>query len=200
MQLFLLVTIIWICFWQNLRCGTTGVVTFLRGQTLHVAWLGDSQVILVRRGQVVELMKPHKPDREVIVCTCSFSVRVKSTQFIKMKAKVESESQAMTMYVRNVRNINPLLISNQLSRFYSLKVEVQHFRIIIIYLFSFCPKSQMKGLIPLSSCVIWSHSQQPFGYSTGNQGKQLVWHEVCICINPLIWLCRHARVQVAFFL
>lgn len=50
---------------QNLRCGTTGVVTFLRGRTLHVAWLGDSQVILVRRGEVVELMKPHKPDREV---------------------------------------------------------------------------------------------------------------------------------------
>ncbi|XP_070839948.1 protein phosphatase 1E [Chaetodon trifascialis] len=49
---------------EHLRCGTTGVVTFLRGQTLYVAWLGDSQVILVRRGQVVELMKPHKPDRE----------------------------------------------------------------------------------------------------------------------------------------
>ncbi|XP_008284143.1 protein phosphatase 1E [Stegastes partitus] len=49
---------------ETLRCGTTGVVTFLRGRTLHVAWLGDSQVILVRRGQVVELMKPHKPDRE----------------------------------------------------------------------------------------------------------------------------------------
>ncbi|XP_061905059.1 protein phosphatase 1E [Entelurus aequoreus] len=49
---------------ENLRCGTTGVVTFLRGRTLHVAWLGDSQVILVRRGEVVELMKAHKPDRE----------------------------------------------------------------------------------------------------------------------------------------
>ncbi|CAN9501171.1 unnamed protein product [Ophioblennius macclurei] len=49
---------------ENLRCGTTGVVCFLRGRTLHVAWLGDSQVILVRKGQVVELMKPHKPDRE----------------------------------------------------------------------------------------------------------------------------------------
>uniref|UniRef100_A0A3Q3XA17 Protein phosphatase 1E n=1 Tax=Mola mola TaxID=94237 RepID=A0A3Q3XA17_MOLML len=49
---------------EHLRCGTTGVVTFLRGGTLYVAWLGDSQVILVRRGQVVELMKPHKPDRE----------------------------------------------------------------------------------------------------------------------------------------
>ncbi|XP_030648523.1 protein phosphatase 1E [Chanos chanos] len=49
---------------ENLRCGTTGVVTFLRGRTLHVAWLGDSQVMLVKRGQPVELMKPHKPDRE----------------------------------------------------------------------------------------------------------------------------------------
>ncbi|XP_045896967.1 protein phosphatase 1E isoform X2 [Micropterus dolomieu] len=49
---------------EHLRCGTTGVVTFLRGRMLYVAWLGDSQVILVRKGQVVELMKPHKPDRE----------------------------------------------------------------------------------------------------------------------------------------
>ncbi|KAM3868966.1 protein phosphatase 1E [Diretmus argenteus] len=49
---------------EHLRCGTTGVVTFLRGKTLYVAWLGDSQVMLVRKGQAVELMKPHKPDRE----------------------------------------------------------------------------------------------------------------------------------------
>ncbi|XP_028838328.1 protein phosphatase 1E [Denticeps clupeoides] len=49
---------------EHLRCGTTGVVTFLRGKTLYVVWLGDSQAMLVRRGQSVELMKPHKPDRE----------------------------------------------------------------------------------------------------------------------------------------
>uniref|UniRef100_A0A8C2ZR84 Protein phosphatase 1E n=2 Tax=Cyclopterus lumpus TaxID=8103 RepID=A0A8C2ZR84_CYCLU len=49
---------------EHMRCGTTGVVTFLRGRTLYVAWLGDSQVLLVRKGQAVELMKPHKPDRE----------------------------------------------------------------------------------------------------------------------------------------
>ncbi|XP_005298815.2 protein phosphatase 1E isoform X2 [Chrysemys picta bellii] len=49
---------------ESLRCGTTGVVTFIRGNMLHVAWLGDSQVMLVRQGQAVELMKPHKPDRE----------------------------------------------------------------------------------------------------------------------------------------
>lgn len=62
-----------VCVPQHLRCGTTGVVTFLRGRTLYVAWLGDSQVILVRRGQVVELMKPHKPDREVTPSElCSF--------------------------------------------------------------------------------------------------------------------------------
>ncbi|CAB1352442.1 unnamed protein product [Coregonus sp. 'balchen'] len=51
---------------ENLRCGTTGVVTFLRGRTLYVAWLGDSQVMLVKKGQAVELMKPHKPDREAL--------------------------------------------------------------------------------------------------------------------------------------
>ncbi|XP_064425039.1 protein phosphatase 1E [Latimeria chalumnae] len=49
---------------ESLRCGTTGVVTLIRGDRLHVAWLGDSQVMLVRRGAAVELMKPHKPDRE----------------------------------------------------------------------------------------------------------------------------------------
>uniref|UniRef100_A0A4X2L4H3 Protein phosphatase 1E n=2 Tax=Vombatus ursinus TaxID=29139 RepID=A0A4X2L4H3_VOMUR len=49
---------------ESLRCGTTGVVTFIRGNMLHIAWLGDSQVMLVRKGQAVELMKPHKPDRE----------------------------------------------------------------------------------------------------------------------------------------
>lgn len=57
-------------YFQSLRCGTTGVVTFIRGNMLHVAWVGDSQVMLVRKGQAVELMKPHKPDREVcIVCS-----------------------------------------------------------------------------------------------------------------------------------
>ncbi|XP_026542283.1 protein phosphatase 1E [Notechis scutatus] len=49
---------------ESLRCGTTGVVTFIRRNMLYVAWLGDSQVMLVKRGQAVELMKPHKPDRE----------------------------------------------------------------------------------------------------------------------------------------
>lgn len=37
----------------------------IQGQELTVSWLGDSQAILVRRGQAVTLMDPHKPDREV---------------------------------------------------------------------------------------------------------------------------------------
>lgn len=39
----------------------------IHGQQLTVAWLGDSQAMLVRKGQVVTLMEPHKPEREVHV-------------------------------------------------------------------------------------------------------------------------------------
>ncbi|CAK6984097.1 protein phosphatase 1F [Scomber scombrus] len=49
---------------ERLRSGTTGVAVLIQGQELTVAWLGDSQVILVREGQAVTLMDPHKPDRE----------------------------------------------------------------------------------------------------------------------------------------
>lgn len=65
---------------QSLRCGTTGVVTFIRGNMLHVAWLGDSQVMLVRRGQAVELMKPHKPDREVRMACFKYTRVVFTTE------------------------------------------------------------------------------------------------------------------------
>ncbi|XP_047448518.1 protein phosphatase 1F [Mugil cephalus] len=49
---------------ERLRSGSTGVVVLIQGQELAVAWLGDSQAILVRKGQVVTLMDPHKPERE----------------------------------------------------------------------------------------------------------------------------------------
>ncbi|XP_052316903.1 protein phosphatase 1F isoform X1 [Oncorhynchus keta] len=49
---------------ERLRSGTTGVAVLLQGEWLHVAWLGDSQSMLVRRGQDITLMDPHKPDRE----------------------------------------------------------------------------------------------------------------------------------------
>ncbi|CAF91952.1 unnamed protein product, partial [Tetraodon nigroviridis] len=49
---------------ERLRSGTTGVAVLIHGQELTVAWLGDSQAVLVRKGQVVTLMDPHKPDRQ----------------------------------------------------------------------------------------------------------------------------------------
>lgn len=49
---------------ERLQSGTTGVCALVTGAALHVAWLGDSQVILVQQGQVVTLMEPHKPERQ----------------------------------------------------------------------------------------------------------------------------------------
>lgn len=50
---------------QGLRSGSTGVAVFISGESLYVAWLGDSQVVLCKGGQAAQLMTPHKPDREV---------------------------------------------------------------------------------------------------------------------------------------
>ena len=36
---------------------------------LHVAWLGDSQALIVRDGKPVKLVTPHKPEDEVCQCT-----------------------------------------------------------------------------------------------------------------------------------
>ncbi|XP_011354258.1 protein phosphatase 1F [Pteropus medius] len=49
---------------ERLQSGSTGVCALIAGKTLHIAWLGDSQVILVQQGQVVKLMEPHKPERQ----------------------------------------------------------------------------------------------------------------------------------------
>ncbi|XP_007906924.2 protein phosphatase 1F [Callorhinchus milii] len=49
---------------ERLRSGTTGVSALVVGDSLHVAWLGDSQVMMVRKGEVMTLMDPHKPERE----------------------------------------------------------------------------------------------------------------------------------------
>ncbi|KAJ8286201.1 hypothetical protein GJAV_G00035720 [Gymnothorax javanicus] len=49
---------------ERLRSGSTGVAVMLAGDWLHVAWLGDSQALLVRQGEPVTLMDPHKPERE----------------------------------------------------------------------------------------------------------------------------------------
>ncbi|KAI4569052.1 hypothetical protein MJG53_014670 [Ovis ammon polii x Ovis aries] len=49
---------------ERLQSGTTGVCALIAGNTLHVAWLGDSQVLLVQQGQAVKLMEPHRPERQ----------------------------------------------------------------------------------------------------------------------------------------
>ncbi|NXW06044.1 PPM1F phosphatase, partial [Fregetta grallaria] len=49
---------------ENLRSGTTGVSALIVGNKLHIAWLGDSQVMLVQQAKAVTLMEPHKPERE----------------------------------------------------------------------------------------------------------------------------------------
>ncbi|KAM6954494.1 protein phosphatase 1F [Aplochiton taeniatus] len=49
---------------ERLRSGSTGVAVLQEAERLTVAWLGDSQALLVRQGHTVTLMEPHKPDRE----------------------------------------------------------------------------------------------------------------------------------------
>jgi len=51
---------------ENLKSGTTAVCALLRPteQKLYVAWLGDSQALLVRNGRAVHVVNPHKPDRQ----------------------------------------------------------------------------------------------------------------------------------------
>ncbi|XP_072520776.1 protein phosphatase 1F [Salminus brasiliensis] len=49
---------------ERMRSGSTGVAVLLASDRLTVAWLGDSQVMLVRQGEPVILMDPHKPERE----------------------------------------------------------------------------------------------------------------------------------------
>lgn len=49
---------------EKLRSGSTGVSALIVGNKLHIAWLGDSQVMLVQQGKAITLMEPHKPERE----------------------------------------------------------------------------------------------------------------------------------------
>uniref|UniRef100_A0A671RCS2 Protein phosphatase, Mg2+/Mn2+ dependent, 1F n=1 Tax=Sinocyclocheilus anshuiensis TaxID=1608454 RepID=A0A671RCS2_9TELE len=49
---------------ERLRSGSTGVAALLTSDCLTVSWLGDSQAVLVRQGEPVTLMDPHKPERE----------------------------------------------------------------------------------------------------------------------------------------
>ncbi|BFZ04780.1 hypothetical protein BsWGS_07819 [Bradybaena similaris] len=49
---------------EGLRSGTTGVSVLIRETEMVVGWLGDSQALLVCSGQPVQIMNPHKPERE----------------------------------------------------------------------------------------------------------------------------------------
>ena len=69
LSLFLSLSIVTLCVpnfdLQNKRAGSTAVLALLRGRNLYVAWVGDSQAVLFRRGKGTQLVNPHKPDREV---------------------------------------------------------------------------------------------------------------------------------------
>lgn len=50
---------------EGVKTGSTALCALIENkQKLYIAWLGDSQGILVRNGQIIELTEPHKPDRE----------------------------------------------------------------------------------------------------------------------------------------
>ncbi|XP_046745023.1 mucin-5AC-like [Diprion similis] len=49
---------------QNLNSGTTAVCALLAKRKLYIAWVGDSQAVLAKRGQITQLVNPHKPDRD----------------------------------------------------------------------------------------------------------------------------------------
>lgn len=52
------------CARESLRSGTTGINALIRGSTVYIGWLGDSQAVLVRNGQLINLTNPHTPERE----------------------------------------------------------------------------------------------------------------------------------------
>jgi len=49
---------------EGLTCGATACAVLLREKTLNIAWLGDSQAVLCRAGNPIELMIAHKPQDE----------------------------------------------------------------------------------------------------------------------------------------
>lgn len=49
---------------DKIRSGCTAVMVLIQGINLTVGWLGDSQVVLCKDGQAIQLMEPHKPERD----------------------------------------------------------------------------------------------------------------------------------------
>lgn len=63
---------------QSFRSGTTALVVlhFPEDKMMHVAWAGDSQALLVKNGETVQIVNSHKACREVginlIICKACF--------------------------------------------------------------------------------------------------------------------------------
>ncbi|XP_031349973.1 uncharacterized protein LOC116175807 isoform X3 [Photinus pyralis] len=54
------------CKVENFRSGTTAICALLKHKekTLYIAWVGDSQAVLVGQGHSLQCVQPHKPCRE----------------------------------------------------------------------------------------------------------------------------------------
>lgn len=52
---------------QSLRSGTTALVVlhFPEDKMMHVAWAGDSQALIVKNGETVQVVNSHKANRKV---------------------------------------------------------------------------------------------------------------------------------------
>eukprot|EP00731_Ephydatia_muelleri_P023649 Em0015g1232a len=49
---------------KNIRSGSTVALVLRRGNKLYTAWVGDSQAVLCKKGCAINLVTPHKPDRQ----------------------------------------------------------------------------------------------------------------------------------------
>ncbi|XP_051165445.1 FK506-binding protein 5-like [Leptopilina boulardi] len=49
---------------KNINSGSTAVCALLVNKTLYIAWAGDSQAALIKDGNSIQLVNPHKPNRE----------------------------------------------------------------------------------------------------------------------------------------
>lgn len=53
---------------ENCKSGSTAIVVLIQGDNLTVAWVGDSQAVLCKDGQAIQVMEPHKPEDEEEKC------------------------------------------------------------------------------------------------------------------------------------
>lgn len=54
-----------------MQSGTTALCVLLRPveQKMYIGWVGDSKGILVSDGNLMQIVRPHKPDNEVTFCS-----------------------------------------------------------------------------------------------------------------------------------